>query len=107
MLSYATLFPTMASQLTAVFDVPVPPAETSIALMNLQPRIDRWMALQEEQGKQVAWLQQRSAALLERWYNVAILGSGECWAEWDSRITQAEQRIKRAEAAREREEKGI
>ena len=76
-------------------------------LINLQPRINQWRSLQKKQAKDVAELEQRSAALLERWYKISIMGGGECWAEWDSRITRMEQKIKRAESAKEREEKDL
>lgn len=74
-----------------------------MALVNLQPRIDRLHALQDEHGLEFLRLQRRSTAVLERWYTVSILGSGECWAEWDSRIAQAERKIRRAEVAKKRE----
>ncbi|KAI9820056.1 MAG: hypothetical protein M1826_001046 [Phylliscum demangeonii] len=99
----ATLFSTTSSQLSAVFDLAIPPAESFAALIDLQPRIEQWRARQQKQAREVARLAQRSAAVLERWYEVAVVGGGECWAEWDGRVARVEQAVRRAENAKARE----
>ncbi len=73
-------------------------------LVRLQPRIDRLSAVQSEQERELAELRHRSAMVLERWYTVTVMGAGECWAEWDTRLGKVEQQVKRAEAAKARRE---
>lgn len=104
-LAYADRFPSITSRLKSVFEISVPPAEASMALVNLRPRIDRFTTIQEQQGEEFLRLQRRTAALLERWYTVFVMGAGDCWAEWHTRITRAERTIRRAEVAKEREQK--
>lgn len=58
--------------------------------------------LQQAQSQDIANLQQRTAALLQRWYAINILSGGECWAELTDRVEHVERRVRRL--AREREE---
>ncbi len=106
-LSMASLFPATVSRLTSMEDLPVPPTETYTEILNELPRIQKLSAVQERQAHEVAQLRHRSALALERWYRLSIIGSGECWAEWDARIHQAEQKVRRVEMAKEREERGL
>jgi len=39
--------------------------------------------------------------VLQRWYELGVLSSGECWAEWDGRLMEVEKRVRRTENARE------
>jgi hypothetical protein len=103
-LSSATLYPTTASRLTSILDVPIPPAETSASLMALQPRISKVEVVQEEQNRELVELSRRSAEVLERWYRISVLGGGECWAEWEGRVAMVEREARRQEAVRERDD---
>ncbi|KAI9758767.1 MAG: hypothetical protein M4579_002870 [Chaenotheca gracillima] len=103
-LSSATQLSTASSDLTVIHDMPVPSAETSAALIELQPRIAKLSRAQERQAREIAVLRQRSARLLERWYEVNILEGGECWTEWDQRMMRVEREVKRAELIKAREE---
>ncbi|KAI9862007.1 MAG: hypothetical protein M1824_001752 [Vezdaea acicularis] len=103
-LASASLYHSTTSRLTSISDVPVPPAESSAALITLQPRIAKVGLEREAQAREIAELRQRTAAVLERWYEVAVLGGGECWAEWEERVQQAERTIRRAEMIRERDD---
>ncbi|KAI9866257.1 MAG: hypothetical protein M1813_001378 [Trichoglossum hirsutum] len=101
-LSSATLYPTTASRLTSILDVPVPPAETSASLVALQPRISKVEIVQEAQNRDLVELNKRSAEVLERWYKISVLGGGECWAEWEGRVARVERDTRRQEAMREK-----
>lgn len=101
----ATSYPTTASRLTSIKDVPIPPVESSLALIALQPRITRLEQLQEEQEKELSKLRLRSARVLKRWYEVGVLAGGECWVEWEGRVMGVERRVRRVERWRERERK--
>lgn len=101
----ATSYPTTASRLTSIKDVPIPPVESSLALIALQPRINRLQQLQEEQEKELSELRLRSATVLKRWYEVGVLAGGECWVEWEGRVMGVEKRVRRVERWRERERK--
>ncbi|KAI9845752.1 MAG: hypothetical protein M1837_004585 [Sclerophora amabilis] len=103
-LSSATQYSTASSDLTVINDMPIPSAEASASLVELLPRIAQLSLTQEKQAKEVAALRQRSASLLERWYDVTILSGGECWTEWDKRMLKVERAVKRAELAKDREE---
>ncbi|KAL8824514.1 MAG: hypothetical protein Q9191_005005 [Dirinaria sp. TL-2023a] len=95
--SNATSYPTTASRLTSVKDLPVPSAESSAALIDLQPRIARVQLLQESQGRELAALRHRSASLIKRWYELSVLGASECWTEWEKRMTAVEKQVRRQE----------
>lgn len=104
-LASATLFPTTSSRLSSVFDLPIPPTEGMTGLIQLQPRIDCLLVRQRKQDWEFLRLRQETAEMLERWYKTAILGVGECLAEWNSRLYLAERTVRRMEVARERQEK--
>lgn len=67
--------------------------------------MERVKQLQEEQAKSVTELRVRTARALQRWYEVGLVGSGECWAEWEGRLEAVERGVRRGEVARERGEK--
>jgi hypothetical protein len=91
----ASSYPSTASRLTSIRDVPIPPAELSAQLINLQPRIAKVEALQAAQNSDIAELRARSAAVVQRWYTLDILQAGESWAELESRVGQVEQKVRR------------
>jgi uncharacterized coiled-coil protein SlyX len=92
----ASSYPSTASRLTSIRDVPIPPAELSAQLIDLQPRITKVEALQAAQNSDIAELRTRSAAVIQRWYTLDILQAGESWAELESRVEQVEQKVRRA-----------
>ncbi|KAL3486715.1 hypothetical protein BJX62DRAFT_241681 [Aspergillus germanicus] len=102
-LSYTTSFPETASRLTSLQDLPIPPATQSASLIDLQPRIDTLSKKQEEQAREVAELRVRTAKVLQRWYEVSVLGGGEVWGEWEGRIEGVERGVRRGEVNKERE----
>ncbi|KAI9882983.1 MAG: 37S ribosomal protein S16, mitochondrial [Watsoniomyces obsoletus] len=91
-MSMVTIFPETVSRLTSVEDLSVPPTETYTGVLKELPRMQKLSAVQERQAHEVAQLRHRSALALERWYRHSVMGSGECWAEWDARMRQAEQK---------------
>lgn len=99
-LASASSYPSTSSRLTSILDVPIPPAELSAQLIDLQPRIAKVEALQAAQNADIADLRQRSAAAIQRWYAVDILRTGESWAELEGRVEQVEQKIRRAALAK-------
>lgn len=40
--------------------------------------------------------------MVQRWYELGILGQGECWAEWEGRMEECEKKVRRAEGERKR-----
>jgi hypothetical protein len=101
-LSYATAFPETASRLASLNDLPVPNAQASTALLELLPRMERIAQTQDEHAREVAELRVRSARALQRWYEVGVVGGGECWAEWEGRLEEVEREVRRVEVGRER-----
>jgi hypothetical protein len=61
--------------------------------------------LQDSQEKSIASLKERSAVILQRWYSVDILQSGEYWADAEARLGLVEQGIRRTEIVRSKEDK--
>ncbi|OGM47356.1 nuclear distribution protein RO10 [Aspergillus bombycis] len=106
-LSYASAFPETASRLTSLNDLPIPDTQTSASLIQLQPRLDQLAQVQEEQAKQISELRVRTARALQRWYEIALVGGGECWAEWEGRLEDVEREVKREEVVRERRAKEL
>ena len=49
----------------------------------------------------------RSARALQRWYEVGVVGSGECWAEWEGRLGDVEREVRRVEVLRGSREREI
>jgi Dynactin subunit p22 len=105
-LAHASAFPETASRLTSLKDLPVPPAAKSALLVDLGPRIEEASLVQERQMKEVSELRVRSAKLLERWAELQV-GMGECWAEWEERVIEAERGLRRVELRRERDEEVV
>ncbi|GFG09179.1 putative nuclear distribution protein RO10 [Aspergillus lentulus] len=106
-LSYASAFPETASRLTSLNDLPVPDAQASASLVQLQPRLDQLARTQKEQAREISELRVRTARVLQRWYEVGLVGSGECWAEWEGRLEDVEREVKREEVVRERRAREI
>lgn len=100
--AHASAFPETASRLTSLKDLPVPPAVKSALLVDLGPRIEQARRVQENQMREVSELRVRSARLVERWVGLQV-GMGECWADWEGRMTEAERELKRLEVMRERD----
>lgn len=101
----ATAYPSTASRLISIKDAAVPPMEASVSLISLQPRLSRLKLQQESQARDVKALMSRSASTLQRWYGVGVLGGGECWTEWERRLTEVEKRVRREEAYHDQEVK--
>lgn len=106
-LSYATAFPETASRLTSLNDLPVPDAQSSAELIELQPKLDRLAQIQAQQAETISELRMRTARVLQRWYEVGLVGSGECWAEWEGRLEDVEREVRRREVVKERRENAI
>ncbi|KAJ5908132.1 hypothetical protein N7495_000814 [Penicillium taxi] len=106
-LSYATAFPETSSRLTSLNDLPLPDAESSAALIELQPQMDRLAQVQANQAEIISELRVRTARVLQRWYEVGLLGSGECWAEWEGRLEDVEREVRRHEVLKEKRENEI
>lgn len=45
----------------------------------------------------MAELRTRSARVIQRWYEVGVLGGSECWSEWEGRVVEVEKRVRREE----------
>ncbi|RDW62126.1 hypothetical protein BP6252_11559 [Coleophoma cylindrospora] len=93
-LASASAYPTTASRLTSISDLPIPAASLSAQLVELQPRVAKIEALQMDQAADMAELRMRTAAVLQRWYAVDVLGAGDSWAELEDRVDWVEQRVR-------------
>ena len=49
----------------------------------------------------------QTASLLQRWYELWVIGGGEYWAEWEERLMGAERAVRREEGRRKREKDAI
>ncbi len=87
----------------SIHDTPVPPAESSIQLMDTRGRVAEVEVLQETQLREIAVLKERSAAVLQRWYSIDIIQAGECWADLEARVEHAERAVRRATSAKQYE----
>lgn len=103
-LSHAQLYSKISGQLQSLQETSVPEPTSASKLRELQPRIDRAAAKQEQQAAELAELRSRSAAAVERWYETGVLGMAEQWAEWEERMRDVEIVVRRLEAVKKREE---
>ena len=83
--------------------MPIPSAESSASLIALYPRIARLELLQDSQAKEMADLRLRSASVMQRWYELGVLGGGDCWAEWEGRVAKVEKRVRQDEVSHNKE----
>ncbi|KAI4199923.1 MAG: hypothetical protein LQ350_004275 [Teloschistes chrysophthalmus] len=106
--AHAPLYPLTASRLTSIGDMSIPSSSLSATLISLQPRLAKLQQLQDAQTKEIAALRARSAKAVQRWYELGVLGQGECWAEWEGRMEDCEKKVRRREGEKRRwvEEKG-
>ena len=93
-----------ASRLSALKDLPLPPVDASSALISLLPRLEKAEVEQESQEQEIAALRDRSARVVQIWYETGVLGEGECWTEWEARVSEAEKAVRRRELVKRREE---
>lgn len=104
-LTEAPSFPATASQVTQLNDLPLPPTQSFSTLIANLPRMAAIDHKQREQAVQIAELRKRSGMLLLKWHELFVLSPGRCWAEWDSRLQDAETKVRR-EAFRRSQEDG-
>ncbi|KAL8681191.1 MAG: hypothetical protein Q9186_002648 [Xanthomendoza sp. 1 TL-2023] len=100
--AHAAHYHQTASLLTSIRDLAIPSSSLSTSLISLQPRIAKVQSLQAAQGKEMAALRAGSAKAIQRWYELGVLGQGECWAEWEGRMEECEKRTRRIEGDRKR-----
>ena len=105
-LTEAPAYPATASQLTSLHDLPLPPTESFTSLVALSPRIAQLGQTQLAQAYEISELRKRSGKAVLRWHEIMVLGQGRCWAEWDSRVREAEREVRREEVKIERESGG-
>lgn len=105
-LTEAPAYPATASQLTSLHDLPLPPTESFTSLVALSPRIAQLGQTQLAQAYEISELRKRSGTAVLRWHEIMVLGQGRCWAEWDSRVREAEREVRREEVKIERESGG-
>lgn len=101
--SCASSYYTTASRLHAVKDLNIAPAESSAALIALQPRLVQTKLLQDSHAREISELRARSAQAIQRWFEVGILGGSECWSEWEGRTVDVEKRVRREEGLKVKE----
>ncbi|KAL2043820.1 hypothetical protein N7G274_003340 [Stereocaulon virgatum] len=101
--SCATSYPTTASRLNAIKDLPIPNAESSTSLIALYPRLAKLELLQESQAREMAELRIRTASAIQRWYELGVLGESECWSEWEGRVVIIEKKVRQGEIRKAQE----
>ena len=99
-LSEAPAYSEVASQLRHLGDLSIPPTDVFAKLVALQPRMAGVQRRQYQQATEISDLRRRSGALVLRWHEVFILGQGRCWADWDTRLRNAERAVRREEVRR-------
>jgi hypothetical protein len=103
-LAEAPAYSTMASQLRSLHDVTLPDSQGFANLVALQPRIAELGQRQFEQAMEISDLRKRSGTAILRWHEVFILGQGRCWADWDTRLREAERDVRREERRAQEEQ---
>jgi hypothetical protein len=103
-LAHAQLYSRVSGQLQSLQETNVPDPTSASKLRELQPRIEKAAARQQQQANELADLRSRSAAAVERWYESGVLGMAERWAEWEERMRDVEIVVRRLEAMKKREE---
>ncbi|KAI4144936.1 MAG: hypothetical protein L6R39_003972 [Caloplaca ligustica] len=101
--AHAPLYPLTAFRLTSIRDINIPSSSLSTSLIALRPRLAQVAQLQDTQAKEMAELRARSAKAVQRWYELGVLGQGECWAEWEGRMEECEKKVRRLEGGRRKE----
>ncbi|KAF3768862.1 hypothetical protein M406DRAFT_29250, partial [Cryphonectria parasitica EP155] len=103
-LSFASSFPGTVSALTAVTsDTPVPDPALSAELVALLPRMKAVEATQLAQEAEIAELRARSEGVVGAWYEQRVVGYGGFVADVEGRVEKVERRVRRVEAAKERD----
>ncbi|KAI9743373.1 MAG: hypothetical protein M1818_003219 [Claussenomyces sp. TS43310] len=106
-LAAASTYTLTASGLTSILDMPVPSAESSRQLILARAQIATLELVQESQAKEITELKQRSASVLQRWYSVDVLRTGEYWADVEEKIESVEQKVRRLALLQQQEKEGI
>lgn len=104
MLSAAPSYPSTGSSLTSILDTPIPDAELSAKVMSTAPQLSDLVDLQNSQLKTIAALKGRTSVVLQRWYSVDVLQSGEYWADVEARVDAVEQTVRQATHVRHQED---
>ena len=97
----APLFPSTRSRLELLRDTPIPPAESSAALLSLGPRLDRAEDVCDLMSQDLSILRTRSLLLRQRLWKLENLSMLGVWAEMEERLLECERTIRRAEIAKE------
>lgn len=103
--SCAPSYPTTASRLDVLKDLPIPSSESSASLIALHPRLAKAELRQESQAREMADIRVRTATAIQRWYELGVLGENDCWNEWESRVVSVEKRVRREELHQAQEAK--
>ena len=102
-LAEAPSYSTISSQLRALGDVHLPPTGSFAKIVALQPRMEQLSRTQYEQAMEISELRKQSGIMVMRWHDVFVLGQGRCWAEWDTKLRDAEREVRREEVRNELE----
>lgn len=104
MLSAASSFAMTASSLTSIMDMPIPDPGASANITQTIPAVSKLDLLQDFQAREVMLLKQRSISILQRYYTLDILKTGEYWTDVEGRIDIIERAVKRAEKLKSQDE---
>lgn len=103
-LAHEQTYRTLSAQLQQLQNLKVPDTAHSAHLVNQRQRIAKVRTRQLEQMEEMQELRNRSARVLEFWYEGGVLGMGEMWAQLEARVRACEIAVRRVEAAKRRED---
>lgn len=107
-LAHDALFKTTSSQLQSLSEISsIPDSASFTNLIASQARIEKIEAKQIAQAREVAELREKSAEVVEAWYEDGVLEMGERWADWEERLRDCEILVRRQEAAKRRDESAV
>ncbi|KAK5061490.1 hypothetical protein LTR84_008034 [Exophiala bonariae] len=104
-LAHASLYPETASRLSSLQTLQIPLAVQTSKLIALRPGLEKARMVELQMEEEVRELRERSARCLEWWVTTGIVGMGDMWQDWESRIADVERNVIRWER-RAKDEQG-
>jgi len=103
-LATASSFYAAQSNLSSLEGIKLEDASTLVPLAAMHQSLIRAQAAQQDQENEVGELRERTAILLARWHQEAVLTRGERLVDWEERLLDVEKTIRRREVARARDD---
>lgn len=103
-LASAAAYTDTVSRLNTLQQYPMADTKELVSLLSQRSRLEKFEAVQNEQLADIQDLQQRSIVLVAEWYQRHVLHSSEQWSSWEARMLEAEQTVRRRDAAKARDQ---